>query len=420
MISAAINNEKNGVELRFDCKPEESILDILRDNGFRWSNKQKMWYAKQSPERMAIVNSLCSVDSADCSADGSFFNNENISEKRNKYDLWDLTRTDSIENNFEKYRIHDTKEIAAIIRKHIKSRFTMCKFSVTSDYHSIHIDILSGPFAKNSDELNAIADYVYAFAESYNYDNSDSMSDYFDVNFYGVYRGSIIASNYEQTEATVADANISALFSEKKAKYEADKREREEKEYQQRLVQLEIEKAESAKREEIRKSNHARIEAEAVVKPETFFVINCYDVVKEEDGTVIKSSRCNCKVQKAVYLTRELYDMIVDLPVADFSFYQNMGGSYTDDLRINSYIDYEQMSAEERETVEWYNTACVAIYCDDELKMVVDPQGHGYGKYVYYLDEQTEIKDKYTTYLGGLSDEEYSENLSLLQILFPV
>ena len=70
-----------------------------------------------------------------------------------------MTRTEGIENNYELYKIHDTKEIAAIIRKHIRARFSMCKFSVTSDYHSINIDLLSSPFAKDSEEVKAIVHY---------------------------------------------------------------------------------------------------------------------------------------------------------------------------------------------------------------------------------------------------------------------
>ena len=49
----------------------------------------------------------------------------------------------------------------------------------------------------------AIAEYAYRYTQAYNYDNSDSMSDYFDVNFYGTCSAhSIVHWNYEQTEMT--------------------------------------------------------------------------------------------------------------------------------------------------------------------------------------------------------------------------
>lgn len=417
MVNVVINDEKNGVEVRFDSKPDEAVLDVLRSNGFHWSNKQKMWYAKQTPERMAIVSDLFSGDCKKHPCGGSSITIKNKSEKPQNYDLWEMTRIDEIGNNFAKYKIYDTREIAAIVRKHIKPRFPMCKFSVKSDHNSIDVDLLASPFAKDSDELKAIVHYVYMFVESYNYDNSDSMTDYFDVNFYFSSERNIISYSYEQTETTVSDANISAAFQEKKAEHETAERERAEREYQERKKQIEIDREESVKREAIRKENHAKIEANAVVKNLSFFVMNCYDKVEENDGSFSKNSRCNCKVQKAVYLTKELYDMLLTMMVSDFSFYENMGGSYTDDQRIVSFLDFEKMSEEERKTVEWYNTSCVAIYCDGELMMVVDPQGHGYAKYVYYMDDESSIIDKYVTYLGGLSAEEHRENRELARII---
>lgn len=180
-VNIVMNNEKNGIEIRFGGKPAAEIIESLKANGFRWSGKQKMWYAKQTEETISFANSL---------NDGEPISSvvKNKTEK-NEYDLWEMTRTSGIGNNYEKYHILDTKEIAAIIRKHIKPRFPMCKFSVKSDHNSIDIDLLASPFEKGSDELNAIVHYVYTFAQSYNYDHSDSMTDYFDVNFYGVYQG---------------------------------------------------------------------------------------------------------------------------------------------------------------------------------------------------------------------------------------
>lgn len=404
MANVTINNEKNGIEVRFDNKPDSTVLDVLRNNGFHWSVKQKMWYARQTPERMEIVNNISS------------FTIKNKSEQPQNYSLWKMTRTDSIENNFEKYKIYDNKEIAAIIRKHIKVRFPMCKFSVTSDYYSINIELLASPFTKDSEEVKAIVHYVFKFAESYNYDDSDSMTDYFDVNFYGVYENNILSYKYEQTEETVSTANISAAFRAEKAEYEKQKQEEEEKQLQERMKQMEVERAESAKREEIRKENHAKIEANAVVKNVSFFVTNCYEFVND-NGYIIKDYRCNCKVQRAVYLTKELYDLFLTMRAYDFSFFEGTGGSDTDDLRITSFLDYQQMSEEERKTVEWYNTNCVAIYCDDELMMIVDAQGHGYAKYIYHMDDESSITDKYTTHLGGLSEEEYRGNRELARLI---
>ena len=48
MLNITLNTEKNGIELKFDSKPSAEILSKIKEVGFRWSNKQKIWYAKQS------------------------------------------------------------------------------------------------------------------------------------------------------------------------------------------------------------------------------------------------------------------------------------------------------------------------------------------------------------------------------------
>lgn len=245
MLNITLNNDKNGIELRFDQKPNAKVLEAIKGAGFRWSGKQKMWYAKQSETTITIANELAK-------SEGFFIPDEELNQKKNEiYDLWALTRTEGIENHFEKYHIYDNKEIAAQIRKHLRERFPMCKWSVTKDgYDSIHVYLLSSPFAIDSEVVKAIVHYAYEFAQSFNYDNSDSMTDYFDVNFYGVYESDIASSyHYEQREANVAEYNVEQDFLTKKAAFDAEKREREEREFQERMAQMEVERAESAKRE---------------------------------------------------------------------------------------------------------------------------------------------------------------------------
>lgn len=96
------NDEKNGIEIRFDEKPEQKVIDSIKEKGFRWSNKQKMWFAKRNNERVQFVNSLGEVE---CNSVGS----KNKIEKQ-CYNLWNLTRTEDIPNKYELYRIIFTNE----------------------------------------------------------------------------------------------------------------------------------------------------------------------------------------------------------------------------------------------------------------------------------------------------------------------
>ena len=79
----------------------------------------------------------------------------------------------------------------------------------------------------------------------------------------------------------------------------------------------------------------------------------------------------------------------------DFDFIDGTGGSYTDDLRINSMTDYYNMSSEEQKTIEWLLKG-VAVYVNNELMFVVDAQGYCYARYVGLIGENTVTKKEYT------------------------
>lgn len=120
------------------------------------------------------------------------------------------------------------KEIAKRVRTRLKEEFLWCTFSVTKSTNSLRISLLSAPFEafvseigdmstnglslpyeqkKNleymkekghsqvnhfyiqtspfyTDECKNVLQRVKDITDEYNYDNSDSQSDYFDVNFY--------------------------------------------------------------------------------------------------------------------------------------------------------------------------------------------------------------------------------------------
>jgi hypothetical protein len=52
------NLELKGIELYFASKPEASIINLLKENKFRWHNVKKCWYNRISDKVMDFVNSL--------------------------------------------------------------------------------------------------------------------------------------------------------------------------------------------------------------------------------------------------------------------------------------------------------------------------------------------------------------------------
>lgn len=55
------NEMKDGVEIRFTMKPMEATLAALKAFGFRWSFKQRIWYAKRNEQTLSFANRLAST-----------------------------------------------------------------------------------------------------------------------------------------------------------------------------------------------------------------------------------------------------------------------------------------------------------------------------------------------------------------------
>ena len=66
MTTLTLNQELNGIEITFDQKPLQGTLDGLKKLGFRWHRQKKLWYAKQTPERLELAKTIVeSVDYAE-------------------------------------------------------------------------------------------------------------------------------------------------------------------------------------------------------------------------------------------------------------------------------------------------------------------------------------------------------------------
>lgn len=56
------NEEKQGIELYFNSKPAQAVLETLKSNGFRWHSIKKCWYAKDSEK---IQNAIISLNNGE-------------------------------------------------------------------------------------------------------------------------------------------------------------------------------------------------------------------------------------------------------------------------------------------------------------------------------------------------------------------
>lgn len=53
-----LNQEHNGIEIAFGSRPSYETRAKLKENGFRWHNGKKLWYARRTAQRMKFAESL--------------------------------------------------------------------------------------------------------------------------------------------------------------------------------------------------------------------------------------------------------------------------------------------------------------------------------------------------------------------------
>lgn len=52
------NREFNGLEVYFQEKPAQNVIDGLKNKGFRWHNTKKCWYSKDTPQNREFLSSF--------------------------------------------------------------------------------------------------------------------------------------------------------------------------------------------------------------------------------------------------------------------------------------------------------------------------------------------------------------------------
>lgn len=68
MCTLSINPQFNGIELTFATRPDEATRTAMKDAGFRWHGVKKLWYAKNTAERMVLAKKLAETESVPATA----------------------------------------------------------------------------------------------------------------------------------------------------------------------------------------------------------------------------------------------------------------------------------------------------------------------------------------------------------------
>lgn len=416
------NNNFNSLEITFAGKPNEQTRDVLKANGYRWHGVRRLWYGYT--DEQTIRAALDGVTTTNTDEQTTNAKTPAKAAKNRLPSLWERCDISGIKQH-DKNALPPVKDVAALLRKELKTRFPEVKFSITSTYNTIDAYIKASPYGRehvykdrrtgepdkygyfeDSDELNAVQAYCKALADSWNYDDSDSMTDYFDVHFYGGYFQ--IAGNYEQTEPTDEQRADIADFKKRKA-------EKEERNHAEFLAQCERdriqrEKDAAAARIQAQKDAIAReqIEKAAIVTdiPENerriYFDLAEYRKINslEEAEKVLEEyvkdgeqlPRVDAIPSRRVDFNgysdndKKIFANFCRMFMFNFTFLQGKGRQATADERVNEE-NYKQLTSEQREGVKWYAADCVAVYNNGVLQFIIDPEGFSYARYILQLPE---------------------------------
>jgi len=449
MCKININKELNGIELSFNSKPERATLDAIKAQGFKWNGRKMVWYAKQTADRLTFAQTLGQIETAPKAT--ATINLDNLGE--NTPHLYGAELAAAIREDLKKrgakgctvrtsrgYGLTVTVKASAedfTSLEEYAERYSFGEFSADVQMHGRYIGggfngwLYANEYEKMSEEEQERAYYnfmsyeiahrrdyntyhreranypqfstafcekldaVFKIANQWNYDNSDIMTDYFDV---GYYLDIKIKADEIEPRATMTDAEREALAEEQRK--EEEERARQAAEWEKQ-------------REEERAAAEERAKADKIAEEQIYNNIIIEDLEESEQIYISNMSgdggkACNLEEVKA---DTHIYniDCVIDRKVIftdsetlkeyearfmyDYIFLYGKGGTASEDVRLSDNINIYSLTTEQRETVKFYNCHCVGVYLNNELQFVVDPQGYNYSRYVYLLTDESEQKN---------------------------
>lgn len=419
------NEQYNSLEISFAGKPCEAIRDALKALKFRWHGVRRLWYGytDETTARAALDGANGSASAQVPAKDQNEKPSRPTAEKPAAVltPLWDRCNISDIPDHDRRL---DTKTICAEVRAHLKVRFPEIKCSIRkAGYNSIDAEIVAAPYGRervkgdpeawndrvrwdhweNSPELEAVLNYCNAFLQSYNYDNSDPMTDYFDVHFYGSF---VIASDYTQTTPTPEQSASAADFAERKADHEAAAEARRAAELEEQKRRIEIERQEAEEREKLRTVQAAEIAEHVTVcdldTADQIAVVGLLEAYGKENTLAEvwdsiyerraegRENRADAVISRKIHFTdARIFEKFCTMFLQDFDFLTGKGGTATEDVRV-TLNNVDKLNQPQRESVKFYFCDCIGVYLNGVFQFVIDPQGFSYARYILMSDDDTD------------------------------
>jgi len=455
MAQYTLNEELNGIEISFDRKPDRETLTALKSAGYRWHRVKKVWYAKQTDERLTLAKCITGEIDRGISFE-EFSEAYDILKTPAKIDLDDLGKTPV-----------DWHNLSGSIRAELKARHVKGVTVRESHYRSITLtikadandfasveemsnrcpighfscDLYNGLYtggryltrdiwdkmteaeqeeahktylvecirrvdSVNHYRLDARNDYfefttafynkvkaVFAIANQWNYDNSDPYSDYHDVGYY-------LHIAIKKDDFTPREAMTEAERAAYKAEIEQEEAERAATYAKYEKEQEEAKKAREAyeaQRKADREVIFDNLSIEDLTEDEQIYISDLSGGIGKECN--IDELRNNLKyshdavISRKVTMTEDAFEKFGNYLLDDFEFLTDKGGTATEDIRLEKVDNLYSLTKEQRADIKWYMTDCVAIMVNDDIKLVCNPEGYSYSRYTYLLSDTSEIRN---------------------------
>ena len=432
MCKININQELNGIELSFESKPEAATLDEIKKQGFRWNRNKKIWYAKQTADRLTFAQSLGEIEETPATDNG--INLDGLgSDFCGHYGGAELTK--AIREDLKRrgvkgctVRVSHYDSITVTVKaspadftsiEEFQKRYSFSEFSCDIECHGLYTGdswcySLEGLTDEEKNEkynnycryeIEHRHDYnnyhrerknypqyttafcekleaVYLIANQWNYDNSDPMTDYFDR---GYYLDIEIKCDDFSARETMTD--------EERNVYEAEQ-ERERAEEAAKLAQYEEERRQAeeesiryeAQRKEDETIIYNNVRVEDLEESEKYFVkgllrgggkeCNLEELTENADRDSIPA----LITRKIIFEHESVFETFGKYLLNDWVFVAGKGGTASEDVRLDN-VRYYDLNEDQRKTVEMFNNDCIAVYVGDSLRLVVNPEGYNYCRY---------------------------------------
>lgn len=475
-----LNQDLNGIEISFTEKPEAATIEALKANGYRWHRAKKLWYAKQTPERIALAQSLTGETATAAAATTPATKAEKINLDnlgQNTPSLYGAELAKAIREDLKRRGVkgctvrarrvtYDTgitvtikataEDIASI--EEIKLRKPDYDFFCQVETHGaytgekwiysfegyseeekaaeynnfIKYQANKAPSINEYHLINCRNDYytittafynkivaVFKIANQWNYNHSDSMSDYFDVGYYldidiKMPDSFEAQENMTEEEKTAYNAEIKAEEEKKAAELAVWEAEQEER-------RKEAEKAEKRRKEqrEIIKNNITVVD---LAEDEQIYITNIVGGIGKEcsltelDEEIKTNPHYNEALitRKVIFSNPESFAAFGELLIDDFEFLAGKGGTASEDVRLENIENIYSLNEDQRESVKWFLNNCVACYIGEDLQVICDPEGFTYCRYAYRPTEKSEIRNATEE-----SEKQKAESESKTEFYFP-